>query len=83
MKKTFLITAADMMIIRDGNELLDLIHEAIWDALTFHGKKPTRAMIEAAQTCILESFKEEYDIATDEYDDAFFLVPIPNPGKKV
>lgn len=81
MKRTFTITPAPMSIIRDGNELADLIHETVWDALDQNGKKPHPMVISTAQALMLDACREEYAIATDQDGDAYYLVPVPKENK--
>ena len=78
MKRTYTITPAPLNIIRDGHELADLIHETVWDALHTNGKKPHPMVISTAQELMLDSCREEYDIATDQDGNQYFLVPVPN-----
>lgn len=77
MKRTYTIQPAPMSIIRDGHELADLIHESVWDALDQNGKKPHPMVISTAQELILAACQEEYEIATGEDGDSYYLVPVP------
>lgn len=78
MKRTFIITELAAPIIKNGHELEDLIHETLWDAFQYDGKKPNINIIRNMQELVVTACAEEYNIATDQDGNSYYLVPLPN-----